>query len=773
MVTATTADPFARLGATIATMANLGPGWRLERTVHGLPPLVIAELRQYDDQDRPVGEPAYWLLDQDGRLVGNTLEALSAPLAARVVDALLWLIAGRDDDPGGALTDLATALRGLDRPFRLALMAHLFADAACGPLDAFGLGADDAGRLTILDTDGAASLTIDGGLEFPLSAGGRVTGFLPGWRAVAVVTCFAPLLMVELLHKQGTRATWVLDGWLRRVDDENFSDPGTIAVLRRIAPAMIRRHWRQLVALQDCRPDHRPLPMLRLNQGALHRLFHRVRDLVVPHTEDLTLRGLDQPLVLPPAPGRPAPLVLPEAQVRRTVRHRPYDAGLQAIRSGALTWPSPVDGSDAALEAVFVPQEQTVIYQFADRNGLRFLIATGERDCQVIGLYLPLDHRFVGDAEPPNWWFRGHIPADFWAMLYEHCVCHAETIHGRRRAGAIEIVNVFMALPLLHIGHYVWNDLTGQAALLRDLGARAPRSLILGAPRGQAEFFGPLERLFPPLAGRIDRSLPGVPALVDQVYAGTMVPIRFTGSRIDLALRETVAHAVRSGEAYAAVLRERAELGAQLGPGPVIIAGLRLDDRTFVDPEAFYAGLLDHLDRTRPGAILVLDGRNAKPGGAAGEVIASIKDHLASRAPLEAERDLVERLRAHAAGRRVGIVSTVGLPVEASMGWCYQAALCVSPWGAGLAKYRWLANLPSVILTSRHNLLHRADLDIYHAPRWMEDPSPLLLPDPDRVVDRPDRHGLAPNREPHGRECFEVDPAHVWRLVDTLLPDRA
>ena len=756
---------FAALPTTVASMSILGDGWRLERFIHGLPPLVIAELRRHDAKDGAIGERAYWFLERDGCFIGNTIACLSPLHTARIRDNLLWLLATR---AGGAFARLIEELRGLDRWLRLALMRHLFEAALSGPLDLLGFMPNDDARFAVRDEDGAVSLVIDGALEFPVILSDRIAAFEPGWRATHIVACFAPLLMIELRQDDGRRATWVLDSRLHRIDGEDFADQRSIAVLRRSAPPMIRQHWRQLLALEDTAPGYDRLPMLALNQGALHHLFLRVRDLVVPETIDLTLQTIRQPIVLPPAPGRPHGLTLPEAALRKAVLHSPFAAGIQAVQSGRLTWPSPVDGSDAVLEAVFVPQEITIIYQFVDRHGLRFLVATGERDCQVIGLYLPLDHLFIGDTEPPNWWFRGHIPADFWAMLYEHCVCHAESIHGRRRDGPVAIVNVFMTAPLLHLGHYVWNDLTGQAALVRDLGEQAPRSLIIGAPDGQAEFFGPLERLFPSLAGKIDRTLPSKPAFTGLAYHSQMVPVRFTGRWIDRTLRDTVRDAVLSTPAGDAVRRAR----AAAGPGPVIVAGLRLEDRTFVDPEGFYAALLDHLDAVHPGAILVLDGRNARPGGAPGEVIVSIKDHLASRSPLEAELELVERLRAQVAGRRVTVESAVGLPIETSMAWCYDAALCVSPWGAGLAKYRWLANLPGVILTSRYNLEHRPDLDIYHSPRWMEQPSPVLFPDPEMVTDRTDRHGLAPAREPNGRECFEVDLPHVMTLVDRMLADR-
>ena len=304
---------------------------------------------------------------------------------------------------------------------------------------------------------------------------------------------------------------------------------------------------------------------------------------------------------------------------------------------------------------------------------------------------------------------------------------------------------------------------------MREVPDRLPASLIIAGPQGQNEFCGPLETLFPELAGRVDRSLPDIEAFIAATYGGDRVPIRFTRTYVDRSLRDLVRAAILP----TAPFRDAQAEWSRLGAGPVIVAGIRLEDRTFVDPPAFYEALLDHLAARHPGAVLVLDGRNAKPGGAPGEVIASIKDSQAHRSPLDAELELVDRLRAHAAGLDVHVASTVGLPIQASLAWCYLAAMCVAPWGAGLAKYRWLANLPGVILTSRYNLEHRRDLDIYHAPTWMEAPTRLVFPDPDRVVDHPGSFGIAPGAEVIGRECFTVDMEHVLDLVSAMLAEGA
>ena len=763
------AGAMMRLVPTQSTVGTLQPGWSVARTIMAFSPLVLLELRPVDPAAR--SHRAYWCLDRRGHFLANTVEPLPDELVARVRDVVLTAVASRD---GGdeAVDPVTRELLSLDPDFALDLLRRLFSTSTVSPLclaqHPLTPDRDGGVRLRIETGRGPVALVVDDAIRLPILIQGRLLQqFEPGWHPRAVITLFLPLLVVELEHDDGRRASWVLDERLDRVDDEGFPRPETVARLRAVAPALLRRYWNRVLDLTEADLDPALDPLLGMNDAARWNIFRLCRDLVFPHAEEILLKHVREPLVLPACRGQERDVVLQPDTLARAVQHDLYGAGVEAIRTGRFTWPSPVDGSEAPLEAVFVPQEYTIFYQFRDRNGLRFLVATGERRAHLIGLLIPSANIVIGDTHWPNQWFIGLVGTDIWSVLVGHCVALHPVLAGRRRRADSPIVNVFMGPPLLHIGHYVWNDLSGQAALVEDVPDRLPRSVILGAPEGQAEFFGRLGALFPALAGQVDHRLANREALTRHVYGSDDVPIRFTKDHVSRALRERVRRVVEASAAAAAIARQ----AASCGPGPVIIVGIRLEDRTFVDPNTFYMGLVEHVVRRHPHAVLVFDGRNAKPGGSPGETIAGMTDGIATRPPVDAERDLVETLRAAFQNQPVAILDTIGQPIEASLGWCYRAQACVAVWGAGLAKYRWLANLPSLILTSRHNIEHRDDLDIYHAPRWMEAPSPVLYPDPDQVVDHLDKVGLATSRIRIGRECFEMNLHHACRLLDRLLKE--
>ena len=738
------------------------------RLVSGFSPIILAEMTASPGETY---SSSYWFLDRQGVVFARALSEVPEHSLRQMRDTLALACAAAAQGLPQALHRLAAEFFSLDRRFRLELMQRLFQDGTLAPFSLLSrplLGNDlDLSRLVVEYGDGGLSLVLDGLLEFPILMDGSVMQhFVPGWRPSCVVSCFAPLLIIELKHDEGARASWVLDQRLQRIDDAGLTVPEITTRIRAIAPALIRRQWQRLFELQDDRPDAELDALLRLGPIALRRIVLLCADQICPPVEDMVLDKMPDALLLPLRASQNRDFVLPRDAVGKAACHDLYAAAVTGLTDRNFVWPSPVDGSDAQLEAIYPLQEHSILYQFRDRNGLRFIVVTADRECRTIGIFLPAANLAIGRLSPPDQLFSGLIGGGLWINLLSHCLTRHEMMPGRRRASNARIVNVFMALPHLHLGHYIWNDLSGQLALVQDVPRALPTSIIIGAAQGQSEFVGPIETLFPVLAGRVDRALPDKESFVRWAHESGCVPIRFTKNFVSAKLRDTVRSAVEKTEEYRRVAEE---IDRSYRNRPIFIIGIRLDDRTFIDNISFYTGFLDHVRQTCPDAVVVFDGRNAKPGGTPGEMIAGIKDAISTREPAQAEQDLVDHLAQLYQGTGLAVIGTIGQPVQTSMSWCYHAQLSVALWGAGLAKYRWLANLPSLILTSRFNLLHRHDLDIYQSDRFMEAPSPVLYPDPMLVTDHIDKVGLSDSGMRVGRECFEIDIAHACSRFDQLV----
>ena len=82
------------------------------------------------------------------------------------------------------------------------------------------------------------------------------------------------------------------------------------------------------------------------------------------------------------------------------------------------------------------------------------------------------------------------------------------------------------------------------------------------------------------------------------------------------------------------------------------------------------------------------------------------------------------------------IEDTLGAPLNVSLAWANRADGFVAIWGAGLAKYRWAANKPGLVVTGHWNREHRGDLHIYDDPLYMESPTPVIFAPSEIVKDR-------------------------------------
>jgi hypothetical protein len=93
-----------------------------------------------------------------------------------------------------------------------------------------------------------------------------------------------------------------------------------------------------------------------------------------------------------------------------------------------------------------------------------------------------------------------------------------------------------------------------------------------------------------------------------------------------------------------------------------------------------------------------------------------------------------------------------------SIHWCNRSDFFITPWGAGLAKYRWVCNRPGLVLASPRFLREAGEqtVHLYDSPEFMEDPSRLEFVASTDVQDEPDAEVLV-SVETHGRMNFSVN----------------
>ena len=614
--------------------------------------------------------------------------------------------------------------------------------------------------------------------------GEAFTSFVDGWTPWLLYSGLAPFLVLEFRHENGARAAWLLDSALCRLGDKlaDLTAPQAEA-LRQHSAALLRRMIVDILL--------RPMPVLSREAQAFVQVNDVLRTAISESGGEAVLASPRAVLVGDMAQstafGSPfgnEPVVLERAHFQAGLAVALENRVVATTRDGMLSWPSPVDGRPLRCQGCLYFDDFRFAYRFADiAAGLTFYVIASDHYCKPLAVYVPhLDLLVVRDARckhlldvyfPPNLarWFinqaalNGPLLVPYWVR------------------GAHRMASVMRGQPGTHLGHQLWNELSGMEYLLTSAeGGQIPEWIIPGARHG-IELWGEVETIFPELRRRIRRDLDHASDVMPYLYREGVCAIRVTREQVSAELRRRLQRITQSdavfGQARALAQAARAR-GA-----PVIVLGLRVENRTLVDIPAFFADLIRMVAEGWPGAVLVVDGHNARapvvgapvvgilPRGsdaAGAAVIQSHGESLADRAPLELEREIAASLRQQAQGLDVTVIDTLGASIATSLSWTMQCDCFVSIWGASLAKFRWVCNKPGLVVSSRANLLNRDDLHIYDSPQYMETPTPLLFADPAAVVDDPAAPRLVPVSPGNPFFAnFRVDHDQVMAQVRVML----
>ena len=288
-----------------------------------------------------------------------------------------------------------------------------------------------------------------------------------------------------------------------------------------------------------------------------------------------------------------------------------------------------------------------------------------------------------------------------------------------------------------HIGHYIWNVVSGWDQLFRLI--RPEQIGVLTSCDG-GHFFGGVTELYENEVCAVGRVIQ-VPRREDAFLAmlqhrGLSLVLRDRNVTHDLARRVQAwceGHTSAEFLAATAAFRKTAD--------PLIMITIRLENRFWIEQEAGYANILNRLAVEYPGLGVVIDGLNALPPG------------TQTFAPMSLPEEQAMAGRIMAACPGVRFVNTIGCAPAESVIWCGAIDAFIAPIGAGLAKSRWIANKPGVGF-SNQTFLEDGNFEGYLYSHFRENPSEMRYVAREHVSDADDgRHGL------RGRANFSMD----WR----------
>ena len=277
-----------------------------------------------------------------------------------------------------------------------------------------------------------------------------------------------------------------------------------------------------------------------------------------------------------------------------------------------------------------------------------------------------------------------------------------------------------------HVGHYIWNVISGWNQLFQIVG---PEDTGVLTSLDGGHFSGGVTELY---AGeirpvgrvmRLPRREDAFAAMLEHRGLSLILRDRFVTQ--DLAQRVQVwceRHVSAEFLTASAAFRQAVE--------PLLMITIRLENRAWVEQESGYVDIMNCLAAEHPGLGIVIDGLNALPPGTRTFVPMSLAD----------EQAMAGRIVAACPGARV--VSTIGCTPAKSVVWCSLIDAFVAPVGASLAKSRWIANKPGVGFSNR-TFLEDGHFEGYLYSHFRENPTSMRYVAREHVRDADEgRHGL-------------------------------
>lgn len=234
-----------------------------------------------------------------------------------------------------------------------------------------------------------------------------------------------------------------------------------------------------------------------------------------------------------------------------------------------------------------------------------------------------------------------------------------------------------------NFAHHYWNYYTGlERLVLAGLAANVSRVQF-----ASSEFFGPIERLYPEFAGRVE-TLTDQPSFDPCPFSREELLVTVGGYAIPRTLLERVRRAMRALPTPPGV----ADPDLHAGAWPVVWIGMRTGDKAWTNQENDIPALIRALHAAYPDLLVLLDGFSYPVG----------RDEITQQwtGAMETLRAVAERVRA-ASGMPDRVVDMVGNTLRESVLWAERVDAYIAPVGTTQHKIGWFTTAPGLIYLSR------------------------------------------------------------------------
>jgi hypothetical protein len=600
-------------------------------------------------------------------------------------------------------------------------------------------------------------------------------GFPRNWVPKFLFTGLEEVNLLEMRRPDGREVTWFLNPDLVYLtDDPSALDEAIIRTAQSHVDRIWHELWEEVVCGRVGTAHSMAAAFATVNHESFRALLQRTgapaydaRDRPVHLLSETSEDGQE---ISPRAAH--GSTVLDVATMIQSLKPPVIELAIAAARKGRFTFPSPVDGKDLECEAAFILGSVTFAYRFRDpRYDLTFFVIATQPFQRFLAFYFPdTGETYIADREARDF-LREHQPGlPLSGTFIRHLTDYGTEAYVYSQSASKTLGFIF---GHHHLGHHLWQDLTGICMLSDQLRPnQIPETSIVGSKA--TEMFGRVDDLFPAFGGKINRDYPNHDLAIRHAYRNATLMMSPTGFFVPRRLGDRIKE-YWTGSSECTKEAKKLRMYQHLHV-PIILIGLRVENRTIVDFTKFCIDLVVLIRRNTLGAVVILDGHSAIATEQGEFVYTSHMEDSAIEPPIVVERRIGQAvkdyLQARPHGRPILLEETTGLPMSTSVFWSCHCDFFIAPWGAGLAKYRWIANKPGLILASHRDVLARHDLDIYQNPGIMENPYPVRLLDGDAVEDVPEFESTIP-RQDDSRMNFRANLDAVERELIALLTECA
>ena len=614
-------------------------------------------------------------------------------------------------------------------------------------------------------------LVIGPGFAKKIVNGTAEAEYIPGWRPTFVYTGLKPIFILCLSHVNGDDAHWFLDEEMRRVG--GHSDDLPLLMRYDLAASCCRLFstlWNEFLLQPKFSSElTKYFEFFNLPQSTRDELLSFFLEVAPKPVKFEDLECLESNLIGSKLIELGHHQILIRSSHLKEIfhPHRIQDQNVEFLIKGSFKCPSPVDGHDVeVVDAVYYDLNCIAYYFYDSVNSFTFFLICSEIYFRQICLYIP-EGAIAFTPKPEE--LRTRLP-DLAHALHRHIVRYGKDIQTGRTHLAHSPIHIWYGMTALHVGHILWNDITGIERIVLSVPRHRFPKFYLFDSHLQPEMYGPLDQIFPELVGHVFRDPGTFLAAIPTLYRQRCFPLRQTSMVVTRNIRDRIMNIIDLSPQYSQELSRSRAITCR--DTPIILLGLRTENRTLPELKEFCVALVGHLASTVGVATLVVDGHNSRPESP-DQLIWSHEEVRAAKPPILIEHEIVRAMSEASVGTSIGVISTIGKPIAHSLIWCRASKFFVALWGAGLAKYRWVCNKPGLIITNEYNITSIGitnTMTIYSDPQFMEDPTLVKFIDKAAVTDLPG----APLLVDHGNNDptltnFNLDWSVAFRDVDRFI----